>query len=682
MAELNPPSTAAPPIAPPQLALWAGGLFLATAAVFVRAVPHEFIELDDKAYVVLNAPIHAGPTPSVVAWALATPVAGNWHPVTVLSHSLDCWLFGLEPWGHHLTNVFWHAAAVALAFLVLAQATGRVFASAFAAAVWGWHPLRVESVAWVAERKDVLSMTLWLAAMALYTQRVRQPSTAARVAVAGCLALGLAAKPMLVTFPAAMVLWDVWPLGRLADCTTWRERLGRLGQLIAEKAELWLLVAVMCGITLVVQAQVGAVSGGLSLGFRLANALESAVLYLGHTLWPYPLWMPYLLADRAVSWAWALGATLVLVAVTGVLATQARRRPYLIFGWFWFLGTLVPVSGLIQAGYHSMADRFTYLPHWGLAVACVWFVADWAAGSPLKSRLAMIAGVVLVGLSAGLTVVQIGHWSDSYTLFSHALACDPENYAAHVAVGRELARRDQLEQALVHYEAATRRAPADAEAHFSLGEAHLRLGHFELAAAHFQAAIQGRPATGWAAANAYLANIYSLLGHRDAARRELQTALGREPSLAAQLGDLPARVDRPERMGELKFLLDNVLGRVPDDPRAAQRLARLLATAPQSELRDPPRALGLAHLAARATDNAQPYWLDTLAAAQAANGQFSAAVETARRARDLAREWQAREATWGEFATRVEEHLERYRTGRALREEPGSDPFWLAVPLE
>ncbi len=656
-------------------------LGLATLAVFARAVPHEFIELDDKAYVVLNRRIHPGPVPSVVAWSLWAPVGGNWHPLTVLSHATDCLVYGLNPWGHHFTSVLVHALAVSLAVGVLWLSTGRLVESALAAALWGWHPLRVESVAWVAERKDVLAMFFWMAAMASYVAWVRRPSPSGRLATALLVALGLASKPLLVTFPAAMMLWDAWPLGRYRSAESWRERVARLGRFAAEKAELWVLAAATMAVTMAYQASQGAVMAGLSLGFRLSNALQSSVEYLLQMAWPDPLFLPHLLADRDGTAGPALVAAGVLVGVSLAALGLVRVWPALLMGWCWYLGTLMPMAGLVQAGFQSSADRYTYLPQFGLTVALVWGAASLCRPWPVAQQAGLgLAGVLLLGLAA-TTLRQLGFWADSRTLFTHTLDCEPDNYFAHVAVGRELARQERLDQARVHFEAATRRSPRDTEAHFSLGEVHLKLAHFELAVAHFNAAIAGRPATGWPAASAYLAEALSLLGHMPAARAQLQQAVALDPTLAPQLETLARLVEQPDRDGELLQRLQQALARSPDDPRVALRLARILASHPQAELRDPPRALGLARLAAGSQAGQQPYWLDTLALAQAANGQFSAALKTAQQARPLARAWAERDSEWGALADQVEARIELYRRGRRAEIATADDLFWLAVPL-
>ncbi len=349
-------------------------LFAGTWLFFGRALGHDFVNYDDPDYVTANAQVQAGLTWETVKWALQSGEASNWHPLTWVSHALDVSLFGLNPRGHHATSVFWHAVNAVMAFLALRRLTGATAASAFFAALFAWHPLRVESVAWVSERKDVLSGFFFFAVLwvyAVYVERRREGRAAATgrayAGLVATLALGLMAKPMLVTLPCVLLLLDFWPLRRTAwiaggappvrtESTAW---------LVLEKVPLFLLVAASSYVTYRVQSAGGAVTEALGLGARLANATVAAVRYLGSFLWPTDLAVLY---PHPGHWParQVAAAAAVLVLLTAAAGWQLRRRPWLAVGWCWFLGTLVPVAGIVQVGLQSRADRYTYIPMLGV----------------------------------------------------------------------------------------------------------------------------------------------------------------------------------------------------------------------------------------------------------------------------------------------------------------------------
>ncbi|MEW6072104.1 MAG: hypothetical protein AB1726_05830 [Planctomycetota bacterium] len=448
MPALAPPSPPAPARRTPVL----GALALAalTFAVFHRAARNDFLTYDDPAYVTENAPVTAGLTAEGVRWALTSFHASNWHPLTWLSHMLDCELFGRAAAGHHLTSVAMHALAAALLFLALSVLTGEARPSFFAAGLFALHPLRVESVAWVAERKDVLSGLLAMATILAYALHARRPGGRRYGLVLVLFALGLLAKPMLVTLPAALLLLDLWPLGR------WRGP-GAGRRLILEKAPLFALAAASGVLTVLAQRAGGAVSALelLPLGARVENALASYVAYLGATVFPrglaafYP--HPAIVAPgsfRALTLP-ALGAGLLLLAGTALALRARRRRPYALVGWLWYLGTLLPVIGLLQVGTQARADRYTYLPAVGIALLVAWGGRDLARARPrTRPLLGLLGGLALAGCAA-LSWRQIGVWRDTETLWGHAAAVTERNYVAEGNLGAALLLADE-EAAVEH----------------------------------------------------------------------------------------------------------------------------------------------------------------------------------------------------------------------------------------
>jgi protein O-mannosyl-transferase len=402
----------------PSLRRWAGLLALATLALYARVAWHPFIHFDDNRYVTENAQVQAGLTLAGVKWAFTTLHAANWHPLTWLSHMLDVQIFGLSPGAHHLVNAGLHAANAALLFLALARMTGAPGRSLAVAALFAVHPLHVESVAWVAERKDLLSTFFGLLALCEYARERRRIWL-----VALLFALSLLAKPMWVTLPFLLLLLDFWPLGR--------------GLRLAEKAPLLALSIGSSVITMVAQTAGDAVSA-LPLSVRLENAIVAYVQYLGKAIVPWPLAIFYPHEGAALP-AWKVAAALLLLAAISALAIVRRKqKPWLMVGWFWFLGTLVPVIGLVQVGAQALADRYTYLPLVGLFIALAWTI-----------RRPAVAGAALAACCA-LTLHQLGYWSSHEALFRHALAVTPDNAVAEGVLSEGLLHDGKLDEALRH----------------------------------------------------------------------------------------------------------------------------------------------------------------------------------------------------------------------------------------
>jgi tetratricopeptide (TPR) repeat protein len=436
-------------------------IFALAGAVYLPIRDHEWLNYDDDLYVTRSPELEQGLTGPGVRWAFSSQQGANWFPLTRLSWMLDVELHPNEPGGFLLTNLLLHALASALLFLALSKLTGEVPRSAFAAAVFAVHPLHVESVAWVSARKDVLSGVFCMLALLAYASAARnRGGWPARIALFASLALGLLAKPMLVTLPCVLLLLDAWPLGRLAGADgTLDPRRGL--RALREKWPLFALAAASSWLTLRAQSAGGVVASldRVSLADRIANAAVSYLVYLRKFAWPsdlavfyphpgsqLPLWKPLLAA--------------ALLAALTLLARRAwPRRGYLMVGWLWFLGMLVPTIGLVQVGSQALADRYMYLPLAGLAIAFAWGAADLVGTRGRRGSALAAAALLVVALLAGVTRAQLRHWRDSVSLFSHALAVTEENHVAHAYLGAAYQERGRLADTVLHYREAVRIRP-------------------------------------------------------------------------------------------------------------------------------------------------------------------------------------------------------------------------------
>jgi tetratricopeptide (TPR) repeat protein len=465
-------------------------LALITLALYWPATHFDFINYDDPDYIVYNPPIQHGITGAGLAWAFKTNHASNWHPLTWISHMADCALYGLNPAGHHLTNILFHTVNVVLLFLVLWQLTGAQWRSALVAALFAWHPLHVESVAWVSERKDVLSAFFWFLTMAAYG-RYAKGSKVYYCAALFFFALALLSKPMAVTLPFVLLLLDFWPLKRRA-----------MPGLLLEKIPFFILAALDCLATL--WAQTGANSvvsfGALPFLERIANALVSCVLYLWKTLWPANLALAYPYSHIWIFWP-AAGAAILLLVISAFAILRARRQPSLIVGWLWFLGTLTPVIGLVQAGIQPMADRYSYVPLIGIFIMAVWAIPGAWARWPRPGLVfsAVVAGVL--GFLLAGTEEQLQYWRNSVALFSHTVAVTGDNILAEYNLGEALARQGDETEAIVHYQKALAIEPNRVEAHYNFQtQTHYNLGlifrerkQWPAAEAQFRACLRDDP---------------------------------------------------------------------------------------------------------------------------------------------------------------------------------------------
>lgn len=460
---------------------------------FLPALGHGFLVYDDDQYVTANPQVLGGVTAAGVRWAFTTGHAANWHPLTWLSHMVDVTVWGTLPRGHHLSNLLLHAAGATVLFLALQALTGAPWRSALVAAFFAVHPTRIEAVAWVAERKELLSALFGFLCLLAYARWTRAGARGRPWIALAFFALGLLAKPMLVSLPFVMVLLDVWPLGRVSVDD---RPLPSLARALKAKAPFLLLAAMSCATTFLVQRAGGAVGTleSYPLGVRLANALVAYAGYLRRLVWPVQLAVFYPHPGRSLAPAVIAGAV-VLFAGLCVLAWRQRiRRPYLFVGWFWFAGTLVPVVGLVQVGFQALADRYAYLTFIGLLLALVWLAADGVAKGPAWLRpVAAAAAALLLVACMVQTRRELAHWQDSETLFRRALAVTHDNYVAHQNLAHHLNERNRPAEALPHLEEALRIRPLYPEARVNLGRSLFLLGRIDEAIPHFEQALALRP---------------------------------------------------------------------------------------------------------------------------------------------------------------------------------------------
>lgn len=478
-------------------------LSILTIAAFWGVHEHEFINLDDADYVFDNPNVQAGFTGEALRWAFAESHAGNWHPITWLSHMLDCRLFGLNPGPPHLVNLLIHILNALLLFAILKSSTGATWRSAFAACLFALHPLRVESVAWVSERKDVLSALFWMLGTLAYIHYCRRPGVPRYLPVVALFAAGLMSKPMLVTFPFVLLLMDYWPLERLRihgaktslQSKPSKDRRYSLFRLIAEKTPLFALAVVSSAVTYVVQQKGGAMAGdaGFSFASRIANALISYIVYIRKMFWPGGLAPFYPHPGDGFSAVSALAAAAALLAATVLVVKFGRQYKFLPVGWFWYLGTLTPVIGLVQVGAQAHADRYTYLPLIGLFILIAWSAPRLLANWRFRKTALVLLSAASVAALLPCTYRQQRLWRDSISLFGHAIAVTKDNYLAHFCISDPLRAKGRLEEAIYHASQSIKMRPTFFKALNSMGMAMIESGKYDEAIEYFQKAMAVKP---------------------------------------------------------------------------------------------------------------------------------------------------------------------------------------------
>ena len=470
-------------------------LVLGTFLLYSPVRSYDFINYDDKDYVIDNPHVTAGLSWETVRWSLTAKDQANWHPLTWLSHALDCQLFGLDAGYHHITNLALHILNVLLLFLMLQKATNMLGRSFLVAALFAWHPFNVQSVAWVAERKNLLSTLFYLLTLAAYAWYAQKPQPRRLATVTGLFLLALASKPMAVSLPFVLLLLDYWPLQRIAVWSKPSSQLfvpqQPLWRLLAEKAPLFTLSAASCFVTVWAQRSGGALRSlqAFSLATRVENALHSYGAYIAKTFWPAGLSVFYPLAGISISF-WTLTVSIpALCAISIAVWRQRINRPYLIVGWLWFLGTLVPVIGIVQVGDQAMADRYAYLPLIGLFGAVVWGTFDFFDQLRVGAVRWGMAAVTLAAVSL-LTVRQVGYWQNSETIWSEALRITDGNLQVEKQLANALVMSRETDRALAHLVNITRLDPKDTTAHVNLGACYAAQGRIQDATQEFEKVVQ------------------------------------------------------------------------------------------------------------------------------------------------------------------------------------------------
>ncbi len=542
-----------------------------TLLLFWRITHHGFINFDDPGYVYQNAHVISGFSLANVSWAFTTFHMGNWHPLAWLSHMADCQLFGLDPGWHHFSSLLLHALNAVCLFLLLSRLTGSLWRSAFVASLFALHPLHVESVAWVAERKDLLAALFWLLTMYAYARYVERPGGGRYLLVVASFILGLMAKPMLVTLPFVLLLCDYWPLGRMAADRPGAQSLRKLAW---EKWPLFALSALSSLVTVYAQQHGGAVSslGSVPLGVRIANALTSWVWYLGKMLWPAHLSIIYPL-DRAMPlWPAALAGALLL-GVTFLVLRRGRKYPYLPVGWLWYLGTLVPVIGLVQVGLQASADRYTYLPLIGPFVMIAWGVHDLLAKWRMPRQVPAVAAFLVLALLAAGTRQRLGDWRDSTTLFSQAIAVTGDNFYAHYSLGTTLAEEGMADRAIGEYQAALAINPRFAQAYYNLGNEYGQLNRLEQSADAYRRALALSPGNAQFQNN--LGVALARMGRRGEAIEQFAAAVRSRGDYAEAHYNLGIALQEEGRSGEAARQFAETVRLQPGNADARRRLEEM-----------------------------------------------------------------------------------------------------------
>jgi tetratricopeptide (TPR) repeat protein len=669
--------------------LISAALVLLILAAFEPLLHNTFIDYDNETYILDNPHIRSGFTSQSIAWAFTSGYAANWHPLTWLSHMADIELFGLNPLGHHLHNLFLHTLATLLLFWLLYKMTGSVWCSAFVAMFFGIHPLRVESVAWAAERKDVLSAFFWMMTLAAYLYYARRGGVLRYLLVIVCFALGLMAKPMLVTLPVILLILDIWPLKRVQK---------NIAFLALEKIPLFILALASCVITYLVQQNTGSMANAESLPWvpRFSNALVSYISYLGKIFWPVDLALLYPYPQHMYLWK-PVVSSLLLMALSVFVIFRLYKQPYLAAGWLWYGVSLIPVIGLVQVGSQAMADRYTYLPSIGIAIMISWAIAEFSLKWPYRRMiLTVLSGIAVIAMIAG-TRIQITYWKDNITLYEHTLAVTQDNAIIHNFLGQAFLKQGEIDKAFIHLGETLRIQPRYADAHVNMGMILAAKGKNDQALIAYEEAIKLNPRCFGAYTN--LATLKAQQGFLDEAAKYLCQSIDINPTTEAyfNLGLIMQMQDKKDEaianhrlalaispedrkalwnlaiclhstgnLHEAAQIYYKVIQLLPNFPEAISRLAWILATAPDERLRNPIEALSLARQACQMMEYKEPVMLDTLAAAYAANGQFKEAIEYAQKALTIMNSMGQGDKTEG-----ITKRLELYTVSKPYIESPG-----------
>lgn len=675
------------------------GLAVLVWFVFGQTVHFAFLNYDDNWYVYDDPRVRAGISLGNIAWAFLHPVIGLWTPVTVISHMLDCQLFGISPWGHHLTNVLLHGAAVILLFVALWQMTQRTGRSAFVAAIFAIHPLRVESVAWIAERKDVLDGFFLALTLCAYAAYVKKPSRPRYTLMATFLALGLLAKPMLATVPVLLLLLDLWPLQRLQlpkRVAEGKWSAGNVTTLLNEKVPLFFLAGALVIVSMFGFRQPSALQtragGAVPIVTRLENGTLAAGAYLIQMVYPADAGVIHCVSSEEPSLAKVILWAAALAGISLLALAQVEARPWVAVGWFWYLIMLIPVSGLTSLGLEARADRYTYLPQIGLAIMLTWLVAEWVQHWPHRGLVLGSCASIIICLMACVARADAVYWRDSESLWRHtlertsrnllaegnmadvlmssgrvneakehclaALALEPDNPEVLENLGAACSQEGDLARAMAEFQKALAADPGRWSVHDNIGLVLAKTGHIDQALNEYRAALALNPAD--AMSWRYQGDAASAMGDLRIAAADYRQALAINPDLAEAHDSLGVTLLQLGKPREALPEFEEAVRLSPDDVNSLGDLAMLLATAPDSHLRNGAEALAVAFRAVALPGGSDAFTLAALAAAYAETGRFNDAIAAARRARAA--------STDPKFSQQLDSEISLYQAGRPYRD--------------
>lgn len=645
-----------------QTLLICSSLVLATIIAFEQIRHNQFV-YDDLLYITQNPPVADGVSVESIKWAFTTTYAGNWHPVTWLSHILDCQLFKLNPLWPHLENLSLHIVNTLLLFWILKSMTGSLWRSGFVAAAFALHPLHVESVAWAAERKDLLSGLFWMLTIAAYARYARRPAAGRYLLVIIFFVLGLMSKPMIVTLPFVLLLMDYWPLARLEKLQPYQTnqsdnqyKKASFRFLLTEKLPLFILAIASSFFTFIAQRSYGAMDilERMPLDARAANALISYTAYISKMIYPTRLAVLYPHSGEDFPPWQALGSLGIIVLITIIALLLGRRKPYIFLGWLWYIGTLLPVIGLVQVGAQGMADRYTYLPSIGFFIMVTWGAAELAAKRRFLKVGLGISAVIITSLLIIGTRKQVECWQNNFTLFEQALVVTGDNPAMLYNMGVVLETEHQPDLAIRCYRCALKFKPDYFEAYNNLGSILSTQGNFDDAAANIRRALQINPE--YPLAHNNLGMVLVAQGNLSEALVHFRRAVELMPDSVEMRHNLASVLQAKGELDEAISQYRKALQLKPNYLLSLNALARILITHPNPEMRNADEAVLLAERAAKLTRHQNPVTLEILAAAYAATGQFDQAVTTVQQAITL-----TSTANNAEFSERLRNRLELYK---------------------
>ena len=628
-------------------------LIVITFCLYVPTTRYEFVNFDDEQYVYENPWVNQGLSADSVKWAFSAMYAANWHPLTWISHMTDSSLYGLNAGGHHLTNIILHSLNSALLFFLLNRLTRRLWPSWLVAALFAWHPLHVESVAWVAERKDLLSTLFLFLTLWAYTQYVNFRAINRYFLALAFFAMGLLCKPMIVTLPCLLLLLDYWPLQRVTK--PGRDALRTLFSLTIEKLPFFAMSLAASIVTILAQHSGGAIKtfDQASLPLRLVNSVAAYGWYLAKTPVPMNLCVFYPMPSSP-PYSAAICSLLLIAGLTWLAVRMRHPYPWIPVGWFWFLGVLVPVIGIIQVGAQSVADRYTYVPLIGLFIILSWGLARWCETRPSVRPLIISVTVVSLLLCVVETRIQLTYWQNGIALFTRVLAVNGNSSFAQNSLGVALSNAGRGRDAIPHYEEALRLQPGSLHGHYNLGIEFADIGDLKQAEYQFSEGLKLSPHNESLHNN--LGVVLAKEGQLERAVEQFKTAIECNPTYPKSYLNYATALEKEGQFGLAVTNYNLALERDPNSPEILNGLANLLVTCPQSQWKNPSAAVQLAERANALTRFQVSSYIATLAAAYAAAGDYSKAVENAELARRLAEAQGMRE-----LATKLAGDLESYK---------------------